>query len=520
MRYDLSHYGWIVILILVLSLLISLATPFGEYVYNSTDYITNAFLGVTYKALKLDRPILGGEDCFYADDYGVLRIKPKYEKTYIPRIIGETALENNISVKETCKYLEYIVFTGESPEYNEWLELGISDKKMNQIIGAYYANEFNIKEIVDTALQEHPYMETPEQVMLNYIYSIFVENCSDVPGLTYDGHNVTRSELNQLAAQIATFFHESALEEARAAFPGEEDIDILIQKMVLSSLSGNDVNLPNYKKSTIRKYTDDFGIDPILINLYENLFTVLLKNPEKATPDDLICIAASDFVPFTVDELIDLTKDVPVCDYNKAFLTVPYVGGFTVDTVERNAYNSKLPSRFNIPESYNDIEITTIPAELFYDYNDYDFIEAVHLPSTIKTIDNRAFKYCRNLEQINLENVSWLGGECFCHTKLTHIELSPELRTIPSEAFYDTPLKYIKINHGTQSIQGSAFSGCYDIELMYIPNSVTAFQGVPYSSKLIIYTPSGSPAETYAKEHNIAFVNATSVPDYYEVLRK
>lgn len=520
MRYSLSHYGWIVILILILSLLITLATPFGNYVYNSTEYITNAFLGVTYEALKLDRPILGGEDCFYADKYGTLRIKPKYLESYLPRLIGEIAEENNMSVKEVCKYLEYSVFV-KNVNINDWKQLAVSDKDMNEIIGANFADSLSLKENVDNALQQYPYMKTSEQVILNYVYLTFVENCSsDIPGLSYDGHNVTRAELNELAAKIATAMHEQALTEAQTAFPDEDDVDTLIQKCIYALIADSAPEPLEYKKNTIREYADDFGIDEFLINIYENLITALLKSPEKATPDDLMVLVVPDFIQCNIDDLINLAKDTPTYDYNKAFLFLPYIGGFSVSTIVEHADTPKLPSRFNIPESYNGVTITTIPAKFFDDYDYFDHIKAIHLPSTIKTIGEQAFSDCRNLEQINLENVSSLGAQCFKYTSLTHIELSPELIEIPVKAFYDTPLEYIKINNGTQTIAQSAFGNCANIELIYIPNSVVTFNNFSLYAKAIIYTPIGSPAEEYAKSRNIAYINANSIPDYYEVLRK
>ena len=522
-RYNLSHYGWVVILILILSLLISLATPFGEYVYKTTESMTNAFLDITYKALKLDSPILGGEECFYADDYGTLCIRSAYTETYVPRLYHEIAEENHMSVRNLCKSYVYGMFVSGDLTNDSIFNYNVSNKQLEEGIGAYFAEELGLKDDIDNALIQYPHMKTRRQVMINYLYLEFVQNFySVVPGgLSYDGHNVTLSDLDDLASKIAMALHDDALSEVKAEYPDIDDIDKIIYRLLFDMVLGQEhiaqyVDNPKDAKDIFAS----FGASTVVFDIYGNLFTALLKTPEKANANDLLLLLSDEYAIHGIDMLLNLAEENPRYDYDRALLFAPYIGGYTISEVEKYGDKFKLPHKFNISESYYGITATSIPNELFYDFGGYyDNIEAVHLPSTIKSIGKQAFMSCDNLRQINLENVSTLSEECFRRTALTHIELSPELRVISNGAFEHTPLRYVKINHGTETIEINAFGGCDQLELIYIPNSVTSIS-VPYSSKLIIYTPTGSPAEKYAKDGKFAFVNTTSVPDYYEILRK
>ena len=66
----------------------------------------------------------------------------------------------------------------------------------------------------------------------------------------------------------------------------------------------------------------------------------------------------------------------------------------------------------------------------------------------------------------------------------------------------------VDIEYGVHTIGESTFMCCSSMEKIVIPETITeigadAFYGC---SKLTIYAPAGSYAETYAKENNIPFV--------------
>lgn len=50
-KETLSNYGWVVICVLVLVVMIALATPFGKFIANAVKNTTQALFNVTKKAL-------------------------------------------------------------------------------------------------------------------------------------------------------------------------------------------------------------------------------------------------------------------------------------------------------------------------------------------------------------------------------------------------------------------------------------------------------------------------------------
>ena len=80
-KHTLSHYGWVVILILILCLLISLATPFGTFVKESALKATRSFVNLTYNTLGLEKPLEDGSEYFAVDSTGVLFVRPLYAAT-------------------------------------------------------------------------------------------------------------------------------------------------------------------------------------------------------------------------------------------------------------------------------------------------------------------------------------------------------------------------------------------------------------------------------------------------------
>lgn len=53
-KETLSHYGWVVILILILSVMLALTTPFGDYIGNGIVTITRGFKDVADHTIDED----------------------------------------------------------------------------------------------------------------------------------------------------------------------------------------------------------------------------------------------------------------------------------------------------------------------------------------------------------------------------------------------------------------------------------------------------------------------------------
>ena len=51
-KETLSNYGWVVICVLVLVVMIALATPFGKYIADAVKHTTQGLFGASHEALN------------------------------------------------------------------------------------------------------------------------------------------------------------------------------------------------------------------------------------------------------------------------------------------------------------------------------------------------------------------------------------------------------------------------------------------------------------------------------------
>ena len=123
-----------------------------------------------------------------------------------------------------------------------------------------------------------------------------------------------------------------------------------------------------------------------------------------------------------------------------------------------------------------------------YAFASCGMLHTVSLSETVSEIRAYAFHFCENLTQISgTENVKRIGRCAF--------ELCRKLSG-------DLNLKSVDI------VEGFAFNS-YEGELnLHFSNTVSYIDSFAFSNctHITIYAPSGSYAETYAKENNIPFV--------------
>ena len=157
---------------------------------------------------------------------------------------------------------------------------------------------------------------------------------------------------------------------------------------------------------------------------------------------------------------------------------------------------------YSIPETVRTIGV--------YAFAENRNLQEVFIPDGLVTIDGCAFTGCSNLETMTIpESVTTLGIYAFydCE-KLQGIQLPPKIRAIDQQAFYNCfSLQEVIIPSGVTRIGTAVFSNCTSLERIVIPVSVTnisqsAFDGSP---KVVICGESGSYAEQFAAEHDIAF---------------
>lgn len=125
--------------------------------------------------------------------------------------------------------------------------------------------------------------------------------------------------------------------------------------------------------------------------------------------------------------------------------------------------------------------VTKITKGLFYGLEN---CTEVNLPSTLKTIEYRAFDRC-GITSINLpEGLETIGEEAFENSQLTALTIPSTVTTIGDRAFYsiDT-LKSLdfRANAKIESIGPYAFNHCTDLSVVNLPNSLKTLENGVFS---------------------------------------
>ena len=151
-------------------------------------------------------------------------------------------------------------------------------------------------------------------------------------------------------------------------------------------------------------------------------------------------------------------------------------------TFELNSDNSSytlkrairsIDSDVTIPSKYKGLSISAIGEKAFI----YSGLLSINIPSSVTSIGDSAFKYCRYLINIEIPSgVTSIGDSAFyeCNS-LTSIEIPSGVTSIGDSAFYYCDsLTNIEIPSGVTSIDDAAFYGCSKLTSIEIPNRVTS----------------------------------------------
>ena len=107
-----------------------------------------------------------------------------------------------------------------------------------------------------------------------------------------------------------------------------------------------------------------------------------------------------------------------------------------------------------------------------FNFSDWDYIEEVTLPSSIKCIEHAAFFGCKNLKRVNLsDGLEIIGSDSFlgCES-LETIILPATLKKIYEYAFASCEsLQEIVIQSSFTSIGDSAFENCNNLKAIFVP---------------------------------------------------
>ena len=505
-KHTLSHYGWIVILILILCLLISLATPFGGFVKDSALAATRSFVGLTYDTLGLEKPLSDGGKYFIVDNLGVLFAKPLYASTSLKE--SREYIENELKLSKNAaeEYLAYTAFSGDNPSSEEWRELGISKSDLKLLAQNFVLDEIDYDAAAVTEMTNNPNCTTFEQAALNCVYD-FSENALNETNTRASTQNITEEELNQLWRLQAAAIREELLESLNAV---SDNTEVALNILIAKEIGLDDIVLPEDESKITREFVYEANrsiLQPKLqLDMMYAMADAILYNTDSLSYQDVIGLEEPLFYIFSIEDFVNMANNKGA-DIDKASMLA--LDGFTVSEYIDLIYDGgTLPSSFEIPEEINGVRVTQITQDTGFRNNDY--IYEIRLPESLYKISSHSFKGCENLSNINLNNVSVLEAYAFesCES-LKKIELSKSLETIPTSCFsYCRSLKEVIINDGTKTISDYAFYDCSALEKVIIPSSVTSISSNAFyncSQKLIIYGVPGSAAETYAKNNNYTF---------------
>lgn len=142
-------------------------------------------------------------------------------------------------------------------------------------------------------------------------------------------------------------------------------------------------------------------------------------------------------------------------------------------------------------------------------------VETVKLPSTLKSISNWAFRWCKSLVSINIPyGIKSIGAQAFAECPLTSIDLPFGLTSIGEGAFRYTnltsivlppahlgqgvfescyDLKTVVMTDGRTIIEDGAFAGCYNLSSVSLPPTLKEIGGSAFSSTAIqeVIVPEG-----------------------------
>lgn len=117
-------------------------------------------------------------------------------------------------------------------------------------------------------------------------------------------------------------------------------------------------------------------------------------------------------------------------------------------------------------------------------------------------------------EEVDEKKVTVLGSHFAINVSPTSIELPNSIRIIESAALSGNRCSCIKIPNGVTSIGDWAW-GSASLEQLWIPSSVMSIGANHIYADEVLYTPQGSYAESWAKQHNVKNIEYYVEEEYY-----
>ena len=196
-------------------------------------------------------------------------------------------------------------------------------------------------------------------------------------------------------------------------------------------------------------------------------------------------------------------------DYPAQKISAGYSVPSTVKTIMNRAFQgSTYLKSVKLPQG-----LKTIGPYTFYNCAG---LSSIVLPQGLETIGSSAFEKCAGLSSIVLPNsVTSLGSFVFAGTNIQKVKLSNALTIINSCTFSGTPLKSVDIPQSVHTLWTEAFSNCAQLKSATIPYTITtiadSFKGC---GSLTIKGYAHSRAERYATANHIPFQSIGDTPAF------
>ncbi len=146
----------------------------------------------------------------------------------------------------------------------------------------------------------------------------------------------------------------------------------------------------------------------------------------------------------------------------------------------------------SIPATYKTLNLLRIDMYAFYNKSN---VTGVEIPNTVTALGDSVFEKCINLKSVTIsDSVTSFGKRMF---------------------FKCFSLEDVVIGSGMKSITGATFAYCNKLRNLTVPESVTYIYDSEFIEcpNLTIYGYNDSYAESYAKQHKIAFVSIDPIPE-------
>lgn len=523
-KHTLSHYGWIVILIVILSLLISMATPFGTYIKESALSSTRSFINLTYNTLGIDRPLDSGSD-YLCIENGIVSVTPLYSAAVVRKELSNQFKELNFSKKDVMEYIAYSEYSdAASIDVKDWKNSGVTTADVERAAADFIVSENSqFATAVTKEINNNASCTDARTAILNVYYDLsvqFINNDSAVINkLTAraEGTSITEDDLDTIWRAYASLLYNNRGSDVDDLI-NTYGADAVINMFILSNISNcekfidasdtNEVLKTLTKENVYSIAKKSLDISPTELDFLYHTYESIFYNRDTLSYEDMIGLVDSTLYVYKIDDVLKCLEPDARMDINRPYI---YVNDnwYLEDFLDVILYEELPPTAFEIPEEINGQRVLKITKNSGFQNNEY--ITEIRLPGSVHTIDEYSFYEAQNLEKINLNMVKTIGQYAFSRCEnLKKVELSKFITTIPYSCFsYCTSLEEVVMAEGTTSIGTSAFYGCTNLKKVTIPSTITNLSGNPFSyasSKLVIYGQAGSYAETFAKQYNYAFV--------------